>query len=152
GPLGSFGLAEPGDLEHLGHLAPDSHRRVERPAWLLIHHGYGPCPQIPQGFAAEPGDILAPDGDRPGAHLPVPGKVTDCCKGHRALAAPGFAHETERFPAPDLERDVPYREASGTPDGVRHVHVAGIQDDLVQGGTPGTLETPGTNLWRSGYG
>jgi len=46
GSLQRLVLADAGDLVHLGDLAADPDRRVQRPAGLLVDHGHGAGPQL----------------------------------------------------------------------------------------------------------
>src|SRR5260370_1067989 len=128
GATGRIRPAQPGDLEHLGYLPPDLDGRVERAAWLLVHHGHRPRPQLAQAAAAQRADILAVHGDRPRADPPVPREVASDRESHGRLARAGLADQPERLSRPDLERDVTKGEPVGAPYLVAHVDVRGIHD------------------------
>ncbi len=116
-----------GHLVHLGHLAPDSDRRVQRPPRLLVDHRDGPRPEFPQFVLVHGRRVLPVHRHRTGAEAPVAGEIARDGEGGRRLAAARLADEAERLLAADGERDVAQGQPVVAAHAICHVEVADLQ-------------------------
>ena len=116
-----------GDLVHLGDLAADPDRRVQRLARFLVHHRHGAGPQARSALGAMasgswPSMLIRPAAD-PAVARQVPGQR----QRHRGLAGPGLADQAVRLAPADLERDVAQRQPVLAADPVGDVQVLDLR-------------------------
>ena len=115
------------DLEHLGHLATDPDRRVQRPAGLLVDHRDRVLAELAQLALVQREHVASVHLDLAAGHLAVARQVADDPERDRRLAAARLAHEAERLASPDPEADVAHHAHRPSADSVGDLEALDVQ-------------------------
>ena len=117
------------DLERLGDLVPDPLYRVERGHRVLEDHGDLGAPER-RSSLFDALRISAPVADRPGLGGAPAGEQSHDGPGQHGLARAGLAHDAERLPLFEGERDTLDRAQLSLGCGERHSEVVHHQQGI----------------------
>ena len=120
-------LRSAGELEHLGHLAPDLERGVQRPAGLLVDHRHRALAELAQLGCVHREHVAAVDLDLSAGDVPVPREVTDDPERDRRFAAARLSDEPERLAPSNPERDVAHHARSTSADAIGDLQVLDVE-------------------------